>query len=243
MAAMTPMTIDSCAGCGLAVPGGTAGCQSIIETVTGSRSGPKPAELPVLTNPQPVRVLWTANVGPEAIHGDWTRTADASAAGGFALQNPDRGRAKVAPAMAVPANYFEIAFTAPAAVRYHLWIRMRAQNNSLSNDSVHLQFSDDSQDATGAPYARIGTSSSAEVVLQDGPSPPGPPHGWGWTDNGWETNGPAIYFASSGPKTLRIQQREDGVYIDQIVLSPDAWLNVAPGQTRDDTVIQPEQQP
>jgi hypothetical protein len=118
---------------------------------------------------------------------------------------------------------------------------MRAEGNSTGNDSVHLQFSD-SVDSSGAAYARIGTTSSAEFVLQGGPSGPAP-RSWGWTENGWETVGPHIYFATTGPKTLRVQQREDGVIIDQIVISPDAYLNASPGQRRDDVVILTEQQP
>jgi hypothetical protein len=118
---------------------------------------------------------------------------------------------------------------------------MKAEGNSTGNDSVHLQFSD-SVDAAGAPVARIGTSSSAEFVLQGGPSG-AVPRGWGWTENGWETVGPNLYFEAAGPTTLRIQQREDGATVDQIVISPDAYLASAPGQRRDDTLVLPEQQP
>lgn len=39
------------------------GCQSVMDLVRGRPTGPKPAELPALTNPAPVRVLWTANAG------------------------------------------------------------------------------------------------------------------------------------------------------------------------------------
>jgi len=40
-----------------------AGCQSILDVVRGRSTGPKPAELTALTNPAPVRVLWSANAG------------------------------------------------------------------------------------------------------------------------------------------------------------------------------------
>src|SRR5262245_48011844 len=114
-------------------------------------------------------VLWTANLRPTDIHGDFTRVADASAAGGFALANPDRGRDEIVPALAAPANYIELAFTATQGVPYHLWLRLKAQNDSTSNDSVHAQFSD-TVTSTGTPTARIGTTSSLEVMLQDGSS-------------------------------------------------------------------------
>ncbi len=106
-------------------------------------------------------VIWTANIPSGNVHGNWTRMTDATAAGGAALQNPDAGQAKVAPALASPANYFEATFSALGHVPYHVWIRMRAQGNSLSNDSVHAQFSN-STDAVGTATMRIGTTSSAE---------------------------------------------------------------------------------
>jgi hypothetical protein len=46
-----------------------------------------------------------------------------------------------------------------------------------------------------------------------------------------------IQFASTGTETIRIQTREDGVSIDQVVLSPVEYLKAAPGARYDDTVI------
>src|SRR5581483_1255855 len=126
----------------------------------------------------------------------WTQISDSSAAGHAALLNPNNGVSKIAPALAAPINYFEIAFNADAGVSYHLWVRLRASNNQTSNDSVHVQFSD-AVDASGAPVARIGTTTSAEVVLQDGPSGASP-RSWGWADNGWGAPGAPLSFAASG---------------------------------------------
>jgi hypothetical protein len=61
--------------------------------------------------------------------------------------------------------------------------------------------------------------------------------GWGWQDNGYGTLGEPIVFAASGPQTLRIQVREDGVSLDQIVLSASTFASSAPGATRNDAVI------
>jgi hypothetical protein len=36
---------------------------------------------------------------------------------------------------------------------------------------------------------------------------------------------------------MRIQQREDGLSIDQIVLSPDTYLSASPGPTKHDRTI------
>jgi hypothetical protein len=163
------------------------------------------------------------------------RIADASAAGGAALHNPDRGRAKIAPALASPANYFEMTFSAMRDVPYHLWIRLRAENNATSNDSVHVQFSD-SADAIGTPMMRMATGGSAESVLQAG-SGGVAPLSWGWSDNGWGSLGPPIYFAADGEHTIRVQQREDGAIVDQIILSPATYFASPPGPRRSDTTV------
>ena len=62
---------------------------------------------------------------------------------------------------------------------------------------------------------------------------------WGWQDNGYGTNvmGPLIYFAAGGPQTIRIQTREDGFAIDQIVLSHTTFVNSSPGGLKDDATI------
>ena len=139
------------------------------------------------------------------------------------------------PHLSSPASYFEATFTADAGRPYHVWVRMRADGNSTSNDSVHLQF-DDSLTMASSPTARIGTISSLEVILQDGSSGSAP-HGWGWADNGWGALGTDVYFATTGPHTVRVQQREDGAVIDQIVISPDTFLTAPPGWGLDDVTI------
>jgi hypothetical protein len=205
-------------------------------TILASTGGTSPPPPPPPNDATTV-VLWTANTAAGDVHGNWQRVSDSTAAGGSALRNPDAGAGKIAPALASPTNYFEMTFAAEKAVAYHVWIRGRADGNSTSNDSVHMQFSD-SLDPSNAPFARIGTTSSAEFVLQNG-SGGAAPHGWGWTENGWDTFGPNIFFASTGTHTLRVQQREDGITIDQIVISPDTYLTKSPGARRDDATILP----
>ena len=180
-------------------------------------------------------VLWGSLAHAADVHGNWQLLTDPTAAGNGALFNRDVAASKIAPALAAPANYFETTFSATSGVAYHLWVRLRAQNNSSANDSVHVQFND-AVDKGGTATLRIGTTSSAEVVLQNGPNGAAD-HGWGWADNGWGVLGQNIYFASSGTHTLRVQQREDGASVDQIVLSPDRYLTVAPGPRQDDTTI------
>jgi hypothetical protein len=114
---------------------------------------------------------------------------------------------------------------------------MAAEGNSVSNDSVHVQFAG-AVDSFGTPIMQVGTTGSAEVVLQEGSSGAAP-HGYGWAEKGWGTFGTKIYFASTGTHTIRVQQREDGAVIDQIVLSPDpnTYRDTAPGPLQDDTTI------
>jgi hypothetical protein len=106
------------------------------------------------------------------------------------------------------------------------------------NDSVFVQF-DGSVTAAGAPQWRLGTTSATPVVLEDcggcGLQ------GWGWNDNGYGVNtlGPLVYFAQTGPQRIRIQMREDGLGLDQIVLSARAYLTARPGAPRNDTTILP----
>ena len=184
-------------------------------------------------------MLWFDSMAANQLHGNW-RVGSDSGAGGVSIWNPNADAAKVAPALASPPNYFELTFPAQAGKAYHVWIRMRAQGNSTGNDSVHMQF-DNAVDANGATVAAIGSSSSAEFVLQNGPSGAAP-QSWGWTDNGWGSLGPDIFFKTTGTQRLRVQQREDGAIIDQIVISPGTYLNASPGARADDTTVLPKTQ-
>jgi len=46
-----------------------------------------------------------------------------------------------------------------------------------------------------------------------------------------------VYFRTTGQQRLRIQVREDGVALDQIVLSPQRYLTASPGAGKNDTTI------
>jgi hypothetical protein len=168
--------------------------------------------------------------------GNWTIVSDAAAAGGRRIHNPNAGAAKITTAAANPASYFEMTFNAEAGRPYRLWIRAMAQSNAWANDSVHVQFSG-SVNQSGTPVYRIGTTGSAEFNLEScsgcGLS------NWGWEDNGWGSGvlGPPVYFATTGTQRIRIQPREDGISIDQIVLSPARYLSVPPGPTKNDATI------
>jgi hypothetical protein len=131
-----------------------------------------------------------------------------------------------------------MTFTAEAGRPYRLWIRAKALNDFWASDSVWVQFSD-SVNSSGTPVYRIGTTTGTEINLEDcsgcGLS------GWGWQDNGWGVGvfGPQIFFQSTGTHTIRVQGREDGISIDQIVLSPGTYLNNSPGALKNDNTVLP----
>jgi hypothetical protein len=171
----------------------------------------------------------------------WSVVSDSSAAGAKRLVNPNAGAAKITTALASPSSYAELTFTPVAGQPYRLWMRGRAENDTYTNDSVFVQFSNAVTSSGSATY-RIGTTSATEYNLEDC-SGCGL-NGWGWQDNGWGTAvlGPLLYFNSNSPQTLRIQTREDGLSIDQIMLSPSAFLNAAPGALKQDATIYPATQ-
>lgn len=217
----------------VAVPAGTTGSFNVtVRGTSGTQTHSAIVAVNTGLNAEEI-VLYAKRANP--IAGNWRVVTDTTAAGGARLEEPDAAAAKVTTPLASPANYFELTFTAEASRAYRFWLRGRAQNNSYNNDSVYVQFSG-SVTSTGTPVNRIGTTEAVSIVLEDcsgcGLS------GWGWQDNGYGTGvlGPVMYF-TAGTQTIRIQQREDGISIDQIALSPDTYLTSSPGSTKNDTTI------
>ena len=180
-------------------------------------------------------VLWA---GDGTLQGSWMRVADNSAAGQIAVQYPDFGGPRLTTALASPTHYFEMSFNAQAGVPYRLWMRGKAIGNSTNNDSVWVQFSNSLNQGGGADY-RIGTTSAIMYNMEEctgcGLS------NWGWNDTAINGMGPLVVFASSGTHTIRVQLREDGINVDQIVLSPQTYLGSAPGAFKNDSVILPRE--
>jgi hypothetical protein len=205
----------------------SADLRHIVVSTTSSGGG--------VVSPTGEIVLYAKNA---TAFGNWQVIADAQAAGGARMSNPDAMAPKLSAPLAAPQNYFELTFTAEAGRGYRPWIRGRADKDYWGNDSVWVQFSG-SVTAAGAPAYRIGTVDGTWLGIEDcsgcGLS------GWGWNDNGYGTGvlGPLVYFANAGAQTIRVQQREDGISIDQIVLSPSLYLTTAPGATKQDAVILP----
>ncbi len=215
----------------------TVGIYTARVTVTDNQGAIAVAtvQINVTSNPA-VRdiVLYAAEANQKA--GSWRVEADTTAVNNSRLRHPNGGVSKLSEALAAPTNYFEVRFNAFAGQPYRLWLRGKADSNSASNDSVFVQF-DNSVDVTGASLYRINTTSSTIINLEDysgaGLS------GWGWQDNGYGNNvlGALIYFNTSGVQTMRVQTREDGLSIDQIVLSPTTYINNSPGALQADTLL------
>jgi hypothetical protein len=174
-----------------------------------------------------------------SVHGAWRVEADPTAAGGRKARHPDAGAARL-PIAAAPVNYFDLTFTADAGVPYRLWVRGKADANAWFNDSVHVQFSN-SVDGAGAAVWRIGSATATTVQVERCTSCG--LRGWGWNDNGYGAAGdngalgPPVRFATGGTQTIRVQTREDGLAIDQIVLSASRYFTTPPGAAKDDTTV------
>lgn len=169
--------------------------------------------------------------------GAWVLQNDTSAAGGQKILTPDNGVANTSTPLANPIDYVEATFTAPAGTPHTVWLRLGGTGDSKFNESVWLQYSD-ARAGDNAAYP-IGTASGLLVNLE--PCRDCGISGWGWQNGAyWLTQPATVTFATSGTHVIRIQTREDGAQIDQVILSPSRYLNAAPGPVRNDDTIVPK---
>lgn len=171
------------------------------------------------------------------IAGNWARVQSASGAGTTKMQSVDRGWSTVTAPLASPDDYFEASFTAPAYTKYHVWLRLRATDDSKYNDSVWVQFSD-ALNRGGETVYPIGSTQALLANLATCGSCA--PSRWGWQAGAyWLQQEDIVQFPSTGTHRIRVQAREDGVQIDQIVLSPVTYMSSAPGSATSDGTILP----
>jgi hypothetical protein len=181
-------------------------------------------------------VLYASNVGTTA--GNWSRVGSWSGAEGEKMQSVDRGWSTTDWPLPAPADYFEAQFTPEAHRPYRVWLRLRAGGDSKFNDSVWVQFSG-AVDLNGAPAWQIG-SGAALLVNLEACADCGVTD-WGWHNGAWWLEqSTVVQFPSTDRQTVRIQTREDGVEVDQIILSPATYFHAAPGGRRSDTTIVPK---
>ncbi len=114
-----------------------------------------------------------------------------------------------------------MTFNAQAGIPYHLWMRGKADKNNWANDSVYVQFSG----AVDAAAPRCIASARRRPRRSASKTAPMPasPAGAGTTTPTTALATP-LYFATTGPQTIRVQVREDGLSLDQIVLSSSTYL-------------------
>jgi hypothetical protein len=195
------------------------------------------ATIAASTQPPPTTasdiVLTATNV--TTIRGNWRRIGSTASPGGQAVQSVEKGWSKTDKPWADPGNYVEATFQPAARTPYRVWLRMKA--GRTSDDSVWVQFTG-SLNAANKPLWRVGTTNALPVVLENckgcGVS------GWGWQDAApWIATPSIVRFASNAPQTVRVQTREDGVIIDEIVLSPATYLSEAPGAPSNDGTTLP----
>jgi acid phosphatase len=192
-----------------------------------------PASAPVSAAEQVVYATDATIVGA-----GWSKVSDPTAASFTKLASPDLGAAAIGAPLANPSSYVEADFTANAGTRYRVWLRMHARADSKWNDSVFVQFSD-SVDAQGSAIYRIGTSGGYVVNLWTCATCQS--FGWGWQRNAyWLADSGDVWFPARGTHRIRIQVREDGVEIDQIVISSSQYASNPPGPVSDDSTIVPK---
>jgi hypothetical protein len=182
-------------------------------------------------------VIYAGDVPAGNLHG-WTTAADPTSPNGTKLVTADNGASSLNAPLANPAQYVDVTFNAPAGTPHTLWLRLKALNNNKFNDSVWAQFSD--ARVNGSPVYPIGSTSGLLVNLATS-STASSLLNWGWQNGAyWLSQAVTVTFATSGTHTLRIQIREDGVQLDQIVLSSTTYLNTAPGPVTNDSTIVPK---
>jgi hypothetical protein len=224
-------------------PAGTPpGRYAATLTMDDYRGGSISDSFTVVVRPFKETVLLAAD--DAELHGAWQVVSDPAASSyGRAVKHANAGAPKLQTALASPTDYIEMGFVADPTQEYKLWVRLKAENDHWSNDSVFVQFTG-AKDASGNPIYEIGTTSALAVNLEEcsgcGVS------GWGWEDDGWgavNVNGVTLRFPAGGPQTIRIQTREDGVSIDAVVLSSEKYKTTRPGTAKNDTTILQRQGP
>jgi hypothetical protein len=215
------------------------GTYTFTLTVRDGRGGEDTDPIDVTILHEPEIVLHAGQSWPNGV---WRWVEDPTAASGQHLFYPNANAPKVLAPSANPTSFVDVWFAPDPTLTYKLWVRLKAQDHYWGNDSVWMQFSG-AVNASGQPAYRIGSTSGLPINLEEcancGVA------GWGWEDDGWgapNVNGALLRFPDGGGQQIRIQVREDGVSVDQIVLSAVRYRTSRPGAAKNDTLILPATQ-
>lgn len=125
-----------------------------------------------------------------------------------------------------PEHYFDVSFNANKDTKYHVWARLKvvAESDWGTSDSLYMQFSDSYMDIGYTdPVNQIWGNEGLVVTHGDDT--------WEWNDiwTGITNRGEEFYLANNGAHTLRVQRREDGFAVDQVVISSSTYMSGSPG--------------
>jgi hypothetical protein len=170
---------------------------------------------------------WSANFIP---NGTWAYIEDSTAADGTRYGEPDRGAARTNAPLANPENFLRVEFVADPNLTYKLWVRSKAV------DPVAVLRRDRCEWAARIPIGHdVGPGRQPRGVFGMRP------FRMGWRDERWGAalNGEPLLlrFPQGGSRLIVIQSREDGLSVDQIVLSAERYRTSAPGSAKNDTTI------
>ncbi len=100
-------------------------------------------------------VIKTEDIPDSQIFGSWRKIKDPTAGFDRVLKDISGSGSKSERPFLEPEDYFEVDFYAQGGVDYHLWVRMKAENDSPFHDSIYVQFND-SINLNGELVYRIG---------------------------------------------------------------------------------------
>ncbi len=99
-------------------------------------------------------VIKADDIPDSRVFGCWRKVRDLTAHSDPVIKDTS-GFGKSEWPLLEPEDYFEADFYARGLIDYHLWVRMKAENDSPSHDSIYVQFND-SINSKGEPIYRIG---------------------------------------------------------------------------------------
>jgi len=120
-----------------------------------------------------------------------------------------------------PALYLDYCIEFPTNGTFYFWLRGATGDTNGAGNSVHIAL--DGANPNSTNNNRIGND------INDWGATCGPPQSWGWVHNSAVTGGPSsVDVPSAGVHTFRIWFREDGVKLDQFVLTTDPAFTLGP---------------